>query len=147
MHSYYALEAGKFCYNLYLNDSTGILRMSTDALDAQNDSVPYEENSRFRTYCWNITFPDHVEIRLTFDIGIDPTDRVSVQVLPNGLLPTHYLSYNPGSITSTKSPTIVQISVYDVESYASFVIEQTLDRSGEFCIRSACHRFTMGNGE
>ena len=118
-----------FCYQLNQKDTNETINLSTKVLDAQNDSVPYEDNSSFRTYCWNITFRAHVEIRLIF--GIDPTDRVSVQVSPNGLLPTHYLSYNPGSITSTKSPTIVRISVYDAASYASFVIEQTPDTSGE----------------
>ena len=111
--------------------SNETLDISTRDMHARNDSIPYEDNKRFRTYCWNITFPEHVEIHLTSDIGPDPYDRVSVHLSTDDLLSTTTLGYNTDMIASTESPTIVLISIHDNTSFASFQIEQTPDNSGK----------------
>ena len=128
----FALEAvDKFCYQLNQIAPNETLAISTRDMDARNDSIPYEDNKRFRTYCWNITFPQHVEIHLTLDIGPDPHDRVSVHLSTDDLLSTTTLGYNTDMIASTESPTIVLISIHDNTSFASFQIEQTPDNSGK----------------
>ena len=112
--------------------SNETLAISTRDMYARNDSIPYEDNKRFRTYCWNIIFPQHVEIHLTSDIGPDPYDRVSVYISTDGLLSTTSLYHNTDMITSSESPTIVLISIHDNASYSSFQIEQAIDTTGEY---------------